>query len=159
MKVFFDTEFTSFGLNSDMKLISAGFVAENGEEFYFELINHYEECECSSFVHEAVLPHLNSKKHGMYEAEVRLRFKHWIDSLNETIELCSDAIGYDWGLVIELIDQHDGWPKKLSRKPISANSHETQQGFELYFESNPEAIRHHALWDARALADACLNEV
>lgn len=154
MKVYFDTEFTSFGLHFDIKLISAGFVAENGEEFYFELINSYDDGECSTFVHEAVLPHLNAKKHGMYEAEAKLKFKHWIQSFNETVELCSDAVGYDCGLLVELIDQNDGWPENLSRRPINYNSNEVQQCIERFFERRPEAIIHHALWDARALAFA-----
>ena len=67
MIVYFDTEFTSldFSLTFEMKLISAGFVAENGQEFYFELLDNYQKSDCSGFVIDNVLPHLNNGKHGL----------------------------------------------------------------------------------------------
>lgn len=153
MKIFIDTEFTSFGLNFDIKLISAGFVAEDRSEFYFELTDNFDEGECSSFVCETVLPHLNAEKHGMCKAEAWLRLKVWIQDFKEPVEFCSDAPDYDWGLLYDFFEEF-GWATNLVRKPINANSHEIQQGIENYFEYQPMAIRHHALWDARALANA-----
>lgn len=154
MKIYFDTEFTSLDSIVDYKLISAGFVAENDQEFYFELTHHYDESECSFFVQEAVLPHLNHKKCGMTEAEARIKMKEWIESFKEPVELCSDAPGYDWPLLYDIFSVNDGWPTNLVRKPVNVNNHAIQQGIESYFECQPMAIRHHALWDARALAAA-----
>ena len=55
MKIFLDTEFTSF---EDPKLISVGMVSEDGEEFYRELADGCELTECSMFVVAWVLPWL-----------------------------------------------------------------------------------------------------
>jgi hypothetical protein len=155
MKVFFDTEFSTLdGFLTPIKLVSAGFVAENGEEFYAEFKNNFEFGECSSFVHEAVLPHLNFEKHGMQNSEFRLKFKGWIQSFKEPVELYSDSISYDFELLLDLYDDEHkhNWPTNLASKAVSVNSRESQQGIEIYFECQPMAIRHHALWDARALA-------
>lgn len=155
MKIYFDTEFTDLiGFVHDIKLISAGFVAATGEEFYFELKDNYTEGECSSFVCETVLPALDHKKYGMCEAEARLRMKVWIQSFKEPVELCSDAPGYDWPLLYDIFNKNSGWPVNLIRKPVSVNTYEIQQNIEIYFAYQPLAIRHHALWDARALASA-----
>ena len=155
MKVYLDCEFTDLvGIVCDIQLISAGFVAEDGSEFYGELTDMYEEGGCSSFVHEAVLPHLNFEKYGMCTKEFLLRLKVWIQDFNEPVVLYSDAVGYDYGLLYDLWTEYDLWPTNLVRKPVNANSHEIQQGIENYFEYQPMAIRHHALWDARALAYA-----
>ena len=157
MKIYIDTEFTDLvGIVCDIKLISAGFVAESAEEFYFELTNYYEEGECSSFVCEAVLPHLNHAKHGMPEDQACLRLKAWVESFSVPVELCSDAPGYDWGLLYDLFERNNSWPTNLVKKPVNVNSHKVQQGIESYFECQPMAIRHHALWDARALAIAAI---
>ncbi|MDP1872049.1 MAG: hypothetical protein Q8K61_10550 [Gallionella sp.] len=57
MLIFFDTEFTELGI--DPKLISIGLISEDGtREFYAELSDTYQPTDCSAFVHEAVLPHL-----------------------------------------------------------------------------------------------------
>lgn len=153
MKIYIDTEFTDLhGFISPIKLISAGFVAEDRQEFYFET-DIFEEGECSSFVCEAVLPHLNAKKYGMCKAEAWLRLKVWVQSFKEPVEFCSDAPGYDWGLIYDFFEEFE-WPSNLVRKPVNVNTHAVLQGIEIYFECQPMAIRHHALWDARALAFA-----
>lgn len=172
MKIYFDTEFTDLiGIVFDIKLISAGFVAENGSEHYFELTNHYNDGECSTFVCEAVLPHLDLKKHGKDPADAIKDLNAWIESFGEPVTLCSDAPGYDWGLLHDLFTDY-GFPANLVRRPLSVNTQEVMRGIEEYFETQPYAardpklwdahemmyrpiaIRHHALWDARALAYA-----
>lgn len=172
MKIFFDTEFTDLiGIVFDIKLISAGFVAENGTEHYFELTNHWSEGECSNFVCEAVIPHLNPDKYGKDPADAIKDLNAWIEGFGEPVTLCSDAPGYDWGLLYDLFTDY-GFPANLERRPLSVNTPEVMRGIEEYFESQPYAIRdpklwdaremayrpmairHHALWDARALAYA-----
>jgi hypothetical protein len=157
MKVFFDTEFSDLlGVVVDIRLISLGFVSDCGQEFYAELKDEFKPGECSTFVHEAVLPHLNLEKYGMSTSEFRVKFKGWIQSFKEPVELCSDSVGYDFGLLLDLYDDahKHNWPTNLATKAISVNSRESQQGIETYFECQPMAIRHHALWDARALASS-----
>lgn len=57
MLIFFDCEFTERGI--DPKLISIGLISEDGaREFYAELSDNYQLSDCSAFVHEAALPHL-----------------------------------------------------------------------------------------------------
>lgn len=51
LKVFIDTEFTSF---FQTRLISLGIVAASGEEFYVEI--PFLDNECSDFVREVVVP-------------------------------------------------------------------------------------------------------
>jgi hypothetical protein len=154
MKIYFDTEFTSLDSIVDYKLISAGFVAENGQEFYVELTKHYSIDECSNFVQEAVLPHLDHKTYGMVEPQARLYLKQWFQSFKEEVVLCSDAPGYDFPLIYDLCHKNKNWAHNLRKMPANVGSHFVEQGIENYFQYQPMAIRHHALWDARALAAA-----
>lgn len=73
MRIYLDTEFTDLiGIICDIQLISAGFVGEDESEFYGELSDNFKGGECSSFVHGAVLPHLNFEKYGMKTSEFML---------------------------------------------------------------------------------------
>ncbi len=156
--IYFDCEFTDLvGITHDIKLISAGFVSECGKELYFELLDHYTEEECSEFVIEAVLPHLDDVKNGMTAGKAAASLKEWLESFGEQVQLASDAPGYDWPLVAEFITDHGQWPANLEKKCMNVNASNVDQGIEGYFEYQPMAIRHHALWDARALASACRN--
>jgi hypothetical protein len=172
MKIYLDTEFTDLlGITVDIMLVSAGFVAEDGSEHYFELTNHWEEGGCSTFVCEAVLPHLDLKTYGKDPKDAIADLNAWIEGFGEPVTLCSDAPGYDWGLLYDLFTDY-GFPANLVRRPLSVNTPESQRGIEEYFETQPYAkrdpenwdahemayrpfaIRHHSLWDARALAYA-----
>ena len=156
--IYFDCEFSDLiGIESDIKLISAGFVSDDGKEFYFELVDHYDEGECSSFVLEAVLPHLDDVKCGMTAGRAAASLKVWIESFGEQVQLASDAPGYDWPLVAELLQDHGQWPANLEKKCLNVNVGMVQQRIEEYFEYQPMAIRHQAMWDARALASACIT--
>jgi len=155
MKVYFDTEFTDLlSIVTDIKLISAGFVTEFGQELYFELTDHYEIKECSNFVHEAVLPHLNHAKYGLKTAQAARQLSQWLQKLGEPVQLASDAPNYDFPLIYDLLVGHDCWPECLNKKPLNVGSYIIAGRIENYFEYQPLAIRHHALWDARALAKA-----
>ncbi len=56
MKLYLDCEFTQ--LSPVAKLISLALVAENGKEFYLELLDTWGTQDCSDFVIEIVLPQL-----------------------------------------------------------------------------------------------------
>jgi len=156
MNIYIDTEFTSldFGLVFDMKLISAGFVAENGQEFYFELIDNYQKSDCSNFVLEAVLPHLNNTNYGLPSTHAAFKLKSWIQGFGIPVYMANDAPNYDWPLVKDFLLENKCWPENLDGKPLSVGGYLKHERVEKYFEYQPLAFRHHALWDARALAAA-----
>ena len=160
-RIYFDTEFTflEFTLDHAPKLISAGFVAEDGQEFYVELIDHYQLNECSHFVRQAVVPHLNGTRFGKKENEAALVLKDWIEMFEAPVQLASDNPNYDWPLVKDLLLAHACWPKNLDGKAHHAGNYLIQERIERYFEYQPMAIRHHALWDARALFQACSGQI
>lgn len=153
MKIFFDTEFTDltdrFG---PIRLISAGFVAQNGSELYFELTDNYEETDCSYFVLEHVLPHLKNIKFGMLSAEAALKLKVWCESFSEHVQFASDAPAYDFDLIAKLLREQKITIDNLDSKCIQLEAYMVEDKIERYYEYQPIAIRHHALWDARALA-------
>lgn len=152
MKVFFDAEFTDLiGIVEDIKLISLGFVADDGRELYIELHGNFERRNCSQFVLEAVLPKLNKAKHTLSNAEAAAKVKEWLESLGEPVELVTGAPAYDWSLLHDFLEEHQAWSANLERRPVDANHHEILQATDQYFDYQVMAERHHALWDARAL--------
>lgn len=155
MKVYFDTEFTDLcNQLGPIRLISAGFVAENGSEFYFELTDSYTTEDCSSFVFENVLPHLNHAKYGMTSAQASLNLRTWCEALGERIQLVCDAPAYDFKLIALLLKNYNTTLKNVDSKCLRVDANLLYGKIEQYFEYQPIAIRHHALWDARALAQA-----
>lgn len=153
--IYFDCEFTDLvGIKHDIELISAGFVGPDGCELYFELTDNYTRDECSEFVREAVLPYLNPGKYGMTATQAAHTLRVWIEQLGDQVELATDAPGYDWPLIYGLLVDHQVWPRNLSSGPVNINTGNVQQEYEQYFTQQPLAVRHHALWDARALAFA-----
>jgi hypothetical protein len=154
MKVFLDIEFTDLiGTVEDIQLISLGFVAYDGRELYIELHQNFERESCSEFVIEAVLPHLDCAKHTLSNAEAAAKIKEWIEAFAEAVQLVTDAPAYDWSLLYDFLEDYQAWPANLDRRPIDANVHEILQATDSYYDCQAIAIRHHALWDARALAD------
>ncbi len=153
MIVYFDTEFTDLSDHmGPIRLISAGFVAENGSEFYFELTDSYATEDCSYFVLENVLPHLNSAKHGMTSAQASLKLKTWCEALGEAVQLASDAPAYDFELISLLLRNHNTTLENADTKCFQLDAYLVENNIDRYFEYQPMTIRHHSLWDARALA-------
>ena len=88
LSVFFDTEFTKFrSANDEPKLISIGLVAEDGREFYAELLDTWGISDCSQFVISVVLELLDNKEF-IKEADLAVKLKaapyqkpfHYIES-------------------------------------------------------------------------------
>lgn len=95
LKVFIDTEFTDF---ANLKLISIGFAAESGDEFYAEL--SFSVSDCSEFVREIVVPMLEKTPHAACSVEElyckivdRLKLVRYRD---EDMDICFDY-QTDWG--------------------------------------------------------------
>ncbi len=153
MIIYIDTEFTDLHAdNGPIRLISAAFVAENGQEFYFELTDNYEEIDCSEFVLENVLPYLDHSKFGLTKAEAALKLKAWCESLGEPIKFASDAPLYDYELIKEMLVNQNVTIENLDRQAQYLTAVLIEQKVEKYFQANINANRHHALCDARAFA-------
>ena len=155
MRVFFDCEFTGMvGIRHDPKLISIGLVAEDGREIYAELSDTWTEEICSNFVLDTVLPELTGGDALMTEAECAGRLKDWIEAFGMPVELCSDSPTFDWPFVEDLFGRY-GWPSNLSKKCIwiEIDDYHCYEATEQFWQDNLHlgAVRHHALWDARAL--------
>lgn len=157
MHIYIDTEFTTLMARiENIKLISAGFVAEDGQEFYFELPNNYRESDCSYFVSENIIPYLdNTEKVALSNLDAATKLRDWVEIFNVPVTILTDAPSYDWLLVNELLYRYgDNFPKNLSHTPLNVASLRVETCIKKYFEDNQDEIRHHALCDARALAYA-----
>lgn len=149
MIVFFDTEFTGLDRPS---LISIGLVAQDGQQFYGELTD-WELQECSSFVIETVLPHLEGGAVAMSRENLQERLRSWLNTFGEPLMLISDS-PMDWELVSELDLNSAGLEWQLFdpelAKPGQAR-HEAMRAIEQYHQEHPW---HHALHDAIGLQQA-----
>ncbi len=155
MKIYFDTEFTHLGGDAERGLISAGFVAEDGREWYAE-ISDFNRALCSPFVVGTVLPLLDGKAETALTAEMfGPRLSTWLGSFGEDVELVADHSA-DWDLLAKYISAH------LATLPCRIHS-------TVWLPPNDESLRikmleaelrfwfanprrqHHALFDARRL--------
>lgn len=168
MKIYFDTEFTDLRHGKFQPgLISLGMVTENGNEFYAELNDTWDEVMCSEFVLNAVLPHLQysiSKNEAapdfvMGIDDLASKLKTWIESTNKPVTLFCDSIAYDWMWIGEIFNGRQ-WPKNLKRECRSTLAFESDRERFAYNAAEADywrtqqelgAVRHHALWDARSI--------
>ena len=155
MRVFYDTEFTD--LKRDAELISAGFVADNGREFYAELTDFNPEI-CSDFVNRVVLPLLDG------DAEIRMsrpqlaeHLREWLRSIDDHIILISDS-EWDSSFIAALYRNLGGVGVAMpgvSFRLLEMPQDDVQRtvfaaAYKNYFKKN-QGRQHHALHDARAL--------
>lgn len=156
MDVIFDTEFSSLEKrNGHRYLISIGCVADDGREFYAELVDTWDESLCSFFTIQNVLPQLEGGARAMEVGELAFRLKKWIEGTNEQVTLISDAPELDWPFVQNIFNIH-GWPKNLNKECGSVPRYEAircrfDAAVAEYWIANKDigAAPHHALWDAR----------
>lgn len=155
MRVFFDTEFTSLDGNIDWDLISAGFVAEDGQEWYCEITDFSREA-CSDFVVENVIPQLGrTAVEYLTGGEFGRRLVQWLGGFGQDIELISDA-SCDWWLVsgyahrefLALPYPVIGQVWLPSHTSLVA---EVLADQEAVFWAGHAGWQHHALYDARRL--------
>lgn len=157
MIVFLDTEFTDL-LPSDLgvpALISIGLVSQPGDQmFYAELADTWAKEQCSSFVIESVLPHLEGRLSVMPLEEMRSRLQSWITSFAEPVTLVSDnVVDWEWFCNLELgTDNVTGWQlfRPELAKPGNAK-HDAVKAVTQYHQEHPW---HHALHDAIGLQHA-----
>lgn len=142
MMVFLDCEFTR--LSAAAKLISLALVAEDGREFYVELLDTWEEEDCSDFVKEIVLPQLWGGSYVRPTIEARSALLDFLASFDEILEIVTDAPQYDWELFCELAYDDGKWPRNVRNYPTDATI--------LDATSDGVPLPHHALLDARIIA-------
>lgn len=154
MRVFLDTEFTDF---SNPRLISAGFVADDGREFYCELADGWASSHCTEFVLDTVLPLLGGVE-AMTRDEAGSRLVDWLASLGGDIAVVSDT-ETDWRLVMSLIWPHTTDDLAVSGELLSWPGFSMARRHEYLLEEllANEPARHHALIDAQSLRKAVLQ--
>lgn len=154
--IFFDTEFTNFSQHAKPLLISIGLVDMFNNEFYAELSDTYEICDCSVFVFDKVLPQLIGGEARMTQAQLAIRLSKWISERGDDVVLKCDAPEYDWSFVVQLFTEFDCWPPNLRRKcgDMHYRSYEREVRYKLtthaYWKQHGE-LRHNALIDARVM--------
>lgn len=156
LTVYFDAEFTTLDENGVRGLISLGCVTQNGEEFYAELTDTWDEVHCSMFVIETVLPLLEGGEHRMPVEQFAMRLKAWIEGLTDKqVIFRSDYPSVDWPFLEEIFNVH-GWPKNL-RKTCGTIYFNHDYQIDRYQQSLADywkihsTRQHHALIDARSL--------
>ena len=142
MRLFLDCEFSQ--LTASAKLISLALVAEDGREFYVELLDTWREAECSDFVVEIVLPQLWGGSSALPIIGARSALLEFLASFDEALEIVTDAPQYDWELFCELAYADGKWPRNVRNYPTDATT--------LDAISDGIPLPHHALLDARIIA-------
>lgn len=142
MRLFLDCEFTQ--LTAAAKLISLALVAEDGREFYVELLDTWQIEDCSNFVVDVVLPQLWAGSWAMPVIDARAELLGFLTSFDEPLEVVTDAPQYDWELFCELAYADGKWSRNVRNYPIDATT------LEACNEGTP--LPHHALLDARIIA-------
>lgn len=142
MRLFLDCEFTR--LTAAAKLISLALVAEDGREFYVELLDAWREEDCSDFVKAIVLPQLWGERYSLATAEAKSSLLRFLTSFKNEVEIVTDAPLYDWELFCDLVYEDGHWPRIVRNYPTDATA--------LVPTSEGEELPHHALLDARIIA-------
>ena len=152
MKIFLDCEFTQ--LNRYSKLISLALVSESGDEFYVELTDTYSDEECSDFVIQIVLPQLDPLRYGQSLVEARSSLRRFLSCFDEELEVFSDAPHWDWEFFRYLVcADHQPLPAQVVRQPTNLTSFFNQVNAEALVQVELSDPPHHALLDARMLAE------
>ncbi|WP_322616883.1 3'-5' exoribonuclease domain-containing protein [Pseudomonas sp. BIC9C] len=151
MKIFLDCEFTQ--LNQDSKLISLALVSESGKEFYVELMDTYSVEDCSDFVIQYVLPQLDPLRCGQSLSEAKISLRRFLGSFAEELEVCSDAPHWDWKFFCDLACADQPWPVQVVSEPTNLTSLFNQVNAEALEQVELSDLPHHALLDARMLAE------
>ena len=138
-RLFLDTEFTT--LSRHRRLISLALVDPAGPECYVELCEGWALEDCSEFVVQIVLPQLDLPAQGVAREQARSMLLSFLSGYAGA-EIISDALAWDWPLLLELLS-----PATLPSGIVSREIRGLLAGLE---ESQ---VPHHALLDARLMAE------
>ena len=150
MLIFFDTEFS--GLTSDPRLLSIGFVADDGSELYVEFLDGWSEENCSPWVREHVLPLLGDGE-LLTRRDAARRIHLWLTSIEKEPTVMGET-DWDTTLLANLLRENHIAPDSCALLKILNKISKSQvKSFEVakqsYFDSNG-VTQHQALNDARA---------
>ena len=145
MRIFLDTEFTSF---EEPYLVSAGLIAGN-REIYFEVAG-VSPAICSPFVQTTVLPLLSG--HRLRPIEIATKLAEFLAPFGPEVTFFCDAPRYDIELLMPFLPVGLQWKCAVP----SFHNPKCEQIFDIAKETAFASglRRHHALDDARALATA-----
>lgn len=157
MRVFFDLEFSA--LSKDAQILSAGFAAENGPEFYVEM-EDVSPSQFSPFVQDVVVPLLRGPSALVLPEEQALAaILDWLSAFDSPV-LVSDS---EWdssllGSLIRKYAKEDSVPLSYDLLAFSSGyaARQYQESDLEYFLRN-KGMRHHALHDAKALRQGVLR--
>lgn len=156
--LFFDCEFSD--LSDSASLISAGFIAHSGEQFYAELSDYQEE-SCNDFVKAIVLPLLSLPP--ISTADFLSSLTDWLSNLGEDFLFIADS---DWDrkiLTKTLASVGKAIPEnwRFQKTPDNFTNGMQRSLFNdevaAFFLRHPNQKPHHALTDARAIRNAYLR--
>ena len=156
MRVYLDTEFTQF---TQPHLISIGFAADDGREFY-AVVKSIPLHQCSAFVREIVLPIIQHWPSATLDRrELRQSLQQWLNESAEPLEIVCD-FATDAELLIERIGGHTALGlREFNVAGVTVLSavqcEQITPAVDRYFTEPRQWPRHHALEDARALRHAC----
>lgn len=119
-------------------------MAGDGREFYVELLDTWQEEDCSDLVNEIVLPQLWGGSYSLPTAEARLSLLKFLTSFKNEVEIVTDASQYDWELFFDQVYEDGRWPRIVRNFPTDATT--------LSSTSEGGQLPHHALHDARIIA-------
>lgn len=159
LRLFLDTEFTNFRSPS---LLSVGLVAEDGREFYAEVIDGWRKQDCDAFVVDNVLPYFGAAPDSrVSRSELKPRLVAWLESLGSPPVITQIVFDseVDWRVLREASGNLNtanldvqwtwlSWPDADMRSRCEGLMEE-------FFAAN--GPRHHALVDARALRYSVLK--
>lgn len=146
-RYFIDTEFTSF---ERCQLISLAIVGENGHEFYGECTD-FDRSLCSEFVRASVLPQLEQIGERAWRFSELSKVLHaWIDCIPVSGR---PVLCYDLDVDIELLRDLLGEQLPLGWTLECITSRIDNRRRAIYYARH--GGEHHALHDARAVAQAC----
>ncbi|GFO69193.1 hypothetical protein GMLC_27720 [Geomonas limicola] len=151
--IFLDTEFTDLDYP---QLISIGLVSDTGERFYAELSNGWSREGCSAFVREHILPQLTAGEFLQERYFAGCRLADWIVEFGGPVRVVTDAPGYDWVLMLDLLEGN--LPDNLCPEALAFYCESFPALVPLLQEARQKAFAsapaHHALNDAEALREA-----
>ena len=153
--IFFDCEFTDLSIAGS--LVSIGFIADSGEEFYVEL-SDFDEAKCNNFVKTTVLPLLTLRR--ISSSHFISSLMKWVGNFDEYLILVADS-DWDRKMLAKTFASlgktlPDNW--RFYKTPDNFTNAQQRQLFnneiDAFFLRNPRQRQHHALVDARAIRSA-----
>ena len=181
MNIYFDTEFT--GLHKNTTLVSIAFIAETDETFYGEFTD-YDRNQVDEWLQNNVIENLyyndfdgegiiidddlksfeiKANKNSIKEALIE-----WFAQFNETIEIWSDCLSYDWVLFNDIFEHAFLIPSNIYYIPFDISTLfklknvdpdiNREEFVRQNLQSDFVAIKHNALSDAKIIKK-CYNKL